>query len=241
MIKNNLSEIIGKILDQTTRENFLKKGMTPIMEFKRNIDKKQSFEIETLSNCNFDKKIIMKKILNSFENPPNLMDDRSLNHIHLEDIIIEPYLIPDTNKNNESLPKDLKSEDSNTFELDNIDISELIKNHMEYEKEEEKKSINKIVNSNDKFSTTLCTNKMIINDQNSSSKNEALVNSDKYFGQNNQREDIIVDLANNRGHISNISNDLYNNNFEKEILKTSLIDSLHEEDNIDIRDYEINR
>ena len=215
MIKNNLNEILGKLQDQNAREAILKKDMKPLAEVKISINNKLSNQIIPIlinnSNQNFIK---TNNNYNSIHLQPTIEDDRSFNLLKFD----EGEIIQQINKfNNADLDK--KIDMTNTFELDDLDISDLIKDQIEYDKSNNPKFIPpNYENTETRFNAVgLKYEKDNFNFQ--SAKNFNQYNKDNKFEDN------------------------FNINMNKQIVIPNLSDSFHEENlaNIDLQDIEIDQ
>ena len=137
MIKNNLNEIISILQDPKIRETILKKDMTPLQDIKiKNYESSLVNDNELYCNFNnFPKETI---ILNSFENPQNLVEDKRFNIIDLDDIEIHHEVVDLTNQCDKSIDKKIKEDDLNSIDIDDLDLEEILKDQINLESEDDK-------------------------------------------------------------------------------------------------------
>jgi hypothetical protein len=249
MIKNNLSEILTRLQDPNVRNEILNKNLIPLGEHKKKTTSHQNSINLTSENIRNNKNFLSK---NNLQIPPIIQEDRSFNLLELEELF-------ENSKENGKNPNEIQfkderiQEENSSFQLDNNDISDLIRDELEFERQNEffkRKNGNQnnykaiqqqgiAQNSSDNFFNK--TNNNQSNYSSNNNFNSNFPNSDNLFnrGGNLDRDFPIQNNHENKfmGNFINERDVHSSNNFSEEICE----DSSNNYNNIDYADYEIDK
>ena len=248
MIKNNLSEILTRLQDPNVRNEIWNKNLIPLGENKRKTNLQPNSINLTSENIRNNKNLVTKNVL---QKPPIIQEDRSFNLLELDELFENSKEVG-KNPNEIQLKDERIQEENSSFQLDHNDISDLIREELEFERHNESfkrkngnqnnyKAIQQGTNQNSSNNNLNKTNNNQNNYSSNNNFNSNYSSSENFFskGSNFDREFAIQNNQENKfmGNFINERDVHSSNNFSEDICE----DSSNNYNNVDFGDYEIDK